>query len=287
MIKFLNCLKINTLSTQTKKNILWGLFLFSLVFVVINLANILLDQGFLDNRLIKFFILVPPILLLLFHSIWTLSFFRGIMFILFSSFVGLFFEILGVKYGRFFGGYYLYRMDGIKIYGIPLAVILYWAVFIYIGYCLTNSFLYWLGRDKPVKNKDKIPLLLLLILLDGLIVVIIDLFMDPLQVKAGNWFWLEGGPYFGIPVGNFFGWFVVAIISTGIFRIYEYLKPKETPPELISTFIIAALTYGMIYFMFLAGAITYKMNSLVLVGSLMMLPIIAVNLFLRLTHHEN
>jgi uncharacterized membrane protein len=33
-----------------------------------------------------------------------------------------------------------------------------------------------------------------------------DMVMDPPMAAAGNWIWEDGGPYFGVPLLNFFGW---------------------------------------------------------------------------------
>lgn len=220
-----------------------------------------------------------PIILLLLHSIWTLSFTRGVVFIFIASMTGFIFEYFGLKYGVLFGGEYVYADEMLKIITVPLNVILYWGVFIYTGYCISNSFLFWLGKNKPSKKEKKDFLLPLLILCDSLIVVAIDLFMDPLQVRAGSWTWLDSGPYFGIPTGNFIGWFLVALVATGLFRIYEYFKPIGFDERLKSVFVIPVLGYGFLYFSFLTSAVKASMFGLSLIGSFTMLPVVVVNLY--------
>jgi len=256
---------------QIKVKMLWGLFFLNLGAALFSL----LSGGHEPVPLALYL----PIFLLFFHSIWTLSFFRGIAFVLITFFMGFVSEFIGLKYGWFFGGNYAYLSGWTKIFhGVPLVVILYWGVFIYVGYCITNSFLYWLDKSKPSRDKKDGFLLLPLIFLDGLIVTAIDLFMDPLQVRLGGWVWLDGGSYFGVPVGNFIGWFVVVIISTGVFRVYEYIRPGKLNEGLKTTLVIPVLGYGVLYFTFLISAINLKMMSLALVGSLVMLPIMIVNL---------
>lgn len=265
---------------KLKAKILWIIFFLTLLASVVNIVGDLFGLSFLQIGFFNSLILFIPVVLLLFHSIWTLSFFRGIMFILIACFVGFFFEFIGLKYGTVFGGNYQYSPEGIKIFTVPLNVILYWGVFIYTGYCITNSFLYWLDKEKPPKNNKIGFLLPLLILFDSLIVVAIDLFMDPLQARAGSWTWLGGGPYFGIPLGNFIGWVLVTIITTGLFRMYEYFKPIVVDESLKCVFIIPVLGYGLLYLNFVASAIEIKMISLVFIGSATMLPIVLFNLFL-------
>lgn len=47
-------------------------------------------------------------------------------------------------------------------------------------------------------------------LLTATIAVVTDLFMDPVAVAAGYWVWLkEANVYYGIPLLNFVGWFVL------------------------------------------------------------------------------
>jgi carotenoid biosynthesis protein len=48
----------------------------------------------------------------------------------------------------------------------------------------------------------------------GIIAVCLDLFIDPVAVVAGYWVWLVPGEvYFGIPLLNFVGWFVLMFLA--------------------------------------------------------------------------
>lgn len=265
---------------KLKAKILWIIFFFIILASVASIIGDLLGPSLFKISFFNSLILFVPVVLLFLHSIWTLSFFRGITFILIACLTGFIFEFIGLRYGTVFGGNYIYSPEAIKIFTVPLNVILYWGVFIYTGYCVANSFLYWSNKDKPYKSKNAIFLLPLLILFDSLIVVAIDLFMDPLQVRAGSWTWLDGGPYFGIPIGNFIGWALVTIITTGLFRLYEYSKPTVVDESLKSVFIIPVLGYGLLYLNFFSSAIRINMTNLAFIGSLTMLPVVLFNLFL-------
>ena len=51
-------------------------------------------------------------------------------------------------------------------------------------------------------------------LLTGIIAVLLDLFIDPIAVKAGYWIWfVKGNVYYDIPLLNFVGWFVLMFLS--------------------------------------------------------------------------
>ena len=51
-------------------------------------------------------------------------------------------------------------------------------------------------------------------LLTSLIAVVMDLFIDPVAIEAGYWVWLvQGTVYYGIPLLNYVGWFVLMFLS--------------------------------------------------------------------------
>lgn len=234
----------------------------------------------------KLFAYLVPVVILFLHSYLTLTHARALLFFVLAGTIGAIFEYVGLKYGTFFGGTYVYESP-ITLFTVPVDVILYWAVFIYTGYSITNSFLFWLRQKKPNFKRKHFLMLLFEILLDGFILVSLDLFMDPIIVKTGAWTWLEGGPYFGVPIGNFVGWFVVTIIVTGIFRLFEYFYPRREMRYHKSIFIIPVLFYGILALAFCFKAIHFQMNSLAFVGLLAMFPMFIVNLYFFIEYEEH
>lgn len=258
---------------------LWQVFYFLIIVIVIKVIGNYFGIEFENqSKLFNYVFLGLPIVLLILHSILTLGFIRGIFFILLASTTGTFFEHIGLKYGTFFGGNYIYK-NQLTLFSVPVSVIFFWAVFIYTGYCLTNSFLYWLKKKKPNIKQKNIILLIIIILLDAYFITAIDLFMDPIAVYSGSWKWLEGGPYFGVPIGNFIGWFVVTAIVVSIFRIFEYYFPQKEKKFNKSIFIIPVLGYGAMAISYFLTAIKFNL-SLAVVGVVFMLPQIIINLLL-------
>lgn len=48
-----------------------------------------------------------------------------------------------------------------------------------------------------------------------------DLTIDPISSTLQNiWVWVNPGAYFGVPVSNYFGWFLVVYIFFQIFALY-------------------------------------------------------------------
>lgn len=259
-----------------KNKLIWKTFYLLLIVIFINIAVTFLGFQIDSNILFKLLFLGLPVILLLLHSFQTLSFTRGVFFIILASITGLLMEMWGLKDGVIFGGNYVYKQNQLTLFSVPLSVVLYWAVFIYTGYCLINSFLVWFEKKKPNIRQHNLWVVPLLIIADGLLVVAIDLFMDPIQVYKGSWIWLDGGPYFGIPIGNFVGWFLVTIIVTGLFRSYEYFKPKEQEFDK-SIYVIPVLGYGILSLSFALTAMRYQMINLMIFGILLMMPTVILN----------
>jgi putative membrane protein len=78
----------------------------------------------------------------------------------------------------------------------------------YAAFCLARAVL---TRPRPLP----------LALLSGLLMMLLDVVIDPLAVRGDRWFlgrifWYpNGGPYFGVPLSNFAGWLVVGAAGIG------------------------------------------------------------------------
>jgi uncharacterized membrane protein len=70
-----------------------------------------------------------------------------------------------------------------------------------------------------------------------------DLSMDPVWADIDHaWVWRDGGPYYGVPVSNFFGWSLTAYIFYQIFALY--LQNRELMPLRTSHWRLAILFYA-------------------------------------------
>jgi uncharacterized membrane protein len=271
---------MSTLSASRKEKVLWTLFGLTVIAIIATLA----DTGFRINVPAQGFLVVMvalgSLLLLALHTAWTLTPLRAVCFIVLAGLAGGVAEHYGLKYGTVFGGHYTYHLLGPTIANVPILIILYWAVFIYYGYSITNTFLRWRGIQKPSIRNRGVSKLLLLILIDACLVVLIDLFMDPLAVQSGAWTWSKGGPWFGIPTGNFLGWMEVSVVATGIYRAYEYFHPKEDTGLHSRVLLMPVFGYAILALAFLGHALQANMLALAAAGGTPMLAIVAVNLAL-------
>jgi uncharacterized membrane protein len=59
----------------------------------------------------------------------------------------------------------------------------------------------------------------------GALMMLLDIVIDPVALRGDHWFlgrvyfYPNGGPYFGVTISNFIGWFVVGFFSQWIFRV--------------------------------------------------------------------
>lgn len=266
-------------NANNSEKIIWAIFIAVAVFELINIAGDCLGVDLFKNPVIIFLKYALPLAALVPHALAVLGKTKGGFFLLLSFFIGLAFEIIGVKYGVIFGGHYSYRPSALMIGGVPLLIPICWMVFIYTGYSVVNLLLYFSGGNKPDKYNKNILLLLGLIALDGLAVLSIDLFLEPVQVAEGYWIWAGSGRYFNVPAGNFIGWFIVAAAASGIFRIAEYFFPARAKAN-IKLLLISFIGYCFIYLSTLIYSIKNEFFDLIFIGGSAMLFFIFINAFL-------
>ena len=89
-------------------------------------------------------------------------------------------------------------------------------------------------------------------LLAGVLMMLLDVVIDPLAVRGNRWFlghvfWYpEGGPYFGVPLSNFAGWLLVGVAGVGG---YLYLARLVPPTARIDRpWPGVGLYYGVLFF---------------------------------------
>jgi len=59
------------------------------------------------------------------------------------------------------------------------------------------------------------------------------------------WIWRDGGAFFGVPVSNFFGWYLTAFLFYQAFALYCRSRPLISPPLMRSYWRAAILFYGV------------------------------------------
>ena len=271
-----------TISPLKRTRLLWGFFLGILAYAVPRTVGLAL--GWNPPWLIyaDFMDFVAPVGFLILLCFWTLGYGRGFFFLTTAFALSSAFEIASLHGAGIFGGAYSYAGIRPQVFGLPLIIPFYWTGLIFIAYAFVNSFLAWTGRSLPSRSRGGPALVGLLAVLDGLLVTAIDLAMDPICVKAGLWSWTPTGPFFGVPLGNFLGWFVVAALSTSVFRTVEYVRPlpeRSLPPALT---VLPVLGYGLIGVGLVLEGWIYGLRELLVLPALTIGPAVLLNIVLFL-----
>ena len=267
-------------------------FILSLLCIAIDAAGEFLDAKIAQHSIFDTLKLTGPIILLFAHASTMLQCRRALILIFLAMSIGLFAEIIGIHYGSVFGEKYDYNFESsiffsttplfdnsLSLKNVPLLIPCFWAVFIYAGYSLTSSFLAWLKINKPSHARNEKGLLLLLVLCDATLVLLIDLLMDPILVRTGNWVWHKGSPYYGIPLGNFVGWFLVAFLVCGLFRLFEYYTDPIPHHDSHKLHLIPAGGFLAFWLVSIIAAIQYQMHALILIGTCTLLPVVLLNFY--------
>jgi putative membrane protein len=210
------------------------------------------------------------------HSAVHLGTKRAAVLLTIAFSIGLISELLGTAYGLVFGSYH-YNLTPFYFGLVPLLTPFSWVVIIYVSYSLTNLILSGFGIRKPDSSSTTalvtLGLLVILSAIDGLAAVNLDLVLDPVAVapQIAGWAWNNGGPYYGVPISNFVGWFSVTFLATIVFRFYEWVSPAPSQPRTQADF-SAPVVYFMYFVIHGATALSIAHPEYVLVGLGTMMP---------------
>jgi uncharacterized membrane protein len=146
------------------------------------------------------------------HAGQSLGWRKSILLVLLVFVVGLIFESIGVATGAIYGPYHYSNLLGPKFLGlVPYLIPVAWFMMVYPSFVIA---------DRLVSSHASAPVRILLVsLVGGIAMTAWDLGMDPLMVKAGHWVWEVQGAYFGVPVQNFWGWWLTTFTALSIFQI--------------------------------------------------------------------
>jgi len=99
-----------------------------------------------------------------------------------------------------------------------------------------------LYNNKRIKPQEA----LVVAILSGCFGVIYDLFMDPVAVALGTWVWAKEGPWYGVPLSNFIGWFLIIFSIVFGYTLVDNKNasiPKKALLSIISIVLGSALVY--------------------------------------------
>ena len=222
-------------TTGWRAYFLWAMLL---LYVLARISQ--LYGGRLPTLLIVLLHVIPPALFAVVHGC-VLYGPRGIA--IFSAFClgfGTLAESVSLRTGFPFGRYFFTDVMGPKVLQLPVLLALAYLGIGYVAWILATLILDY--PDKPIRGTR----LLALPLLASFIMVAWDLSMDPNWSTLDRaWIWRDGGAWFGVPISNFFGWFLTAYLYYQAFAIYCSSKPIPAPPSRQRFWLPAILVYAV------------------------------------------
>jgi putative membrane protein len=168
---------------------------------------------------------VPPAVFAFVHGSMVYRIRGMLAFTVFCATTATICESLSLRTGFPFGHYFFTGLMGPKIFDLPVLLVM---AYLGIGYCSWVLALLILGyRAEPLSGARVVALPLLA----SLIMVAWDVSMDPIWANLDHgWIWLDGGSYFGVPISNFFGWYLTAFLFYQAFALYLKANPARVRP---------------------------------------------------------
>jgi uncharacterized membrane protein len=150
------------------------------------------------------------------HGYKTMGWRNIIAFIVITYVISFTAEALGVATGLLFGPYHYSDNLGPKIFGVPPMIQIAYIAMGYSSLITARIILNVLGI-----NLQKWANIFGVSLIGAFVMVAWDVTMDPYQsTLGGDWIWPTGGPYFGIGLHNFFGWFITVFVFMFVYQTY-------------------------------------------------------------------
>lgn len=136
-----------------------------------------------------------------------------VVFFLITLVVSFFFENLSILTGFPFGFYHYSPTLGML--AVPLIIIFAYFSIGYLSWMLSHVLTGQYSQKLREKQIFIVPFIA------AFIMVMWDLSVDPISsTLQGLWIWTSPGAYFGVPISNFLGWFLVVYIFFQIFGLY-------------------------------------------------------------------
>lgn len=154
------------------------------------------------------------------HSSQRLGWKRALLLLGSTFIVSLAFESIGVATGWVYGGYSYTDKLGYKFLGlVPLLIPVAWYMMSYPSFIIANRLVptsqnLWAWRFAVAA-------------VGAVVMTAWDLAMDPMMVAGEHWIWAEPGAYFGIPLQNYWGWWLTIFVTFLLFLSIGKITPAQ------------------------------------------------------------
>ncbi|MBC8331713.1 MAG: carotenoid biosynthesis protein [Anaerolineae bacterium] len=158
----------------------------------------------------------------LLHAIQREGKARAALLVLLTTVMTLFAESMGVATGLIFGQYHYNDNLGPLFLGlVPYVIPMVWFYMMYPAYVIAERIL-----PQSVDARWRAPVWAAV---TGGIMLSWDLVLDPVMVYRSHWVWDQPGAYFGIPLQNFWGWWLTTFVTIWLYlKINRRILQKDT-----------------------------------------------------------
>ena len=140
---------------------------------------------------------------------------------------GILLEMLTIAQAQNYG----YGRFALMIGHVPLSIGMGWGLIIYSAMGTSDL----LELPVPVRP-----------MLDALLAVHIDFTMDPVANHIGMWVYAGGGPWFGVPYGNYFGWLAAVGSFSAAMRLVRAVSRDRSALFTALTIPLALVSLGVL-----------------------------------------
>lgn len=199
------------------------------IIVIFLIVNILLIFTYKNPNLLaidSFLVTAFLFIIAIFHGAERYGKKNIVLFFIITLLVSFFFENLSIRTGFPFGFYHYSPTLGLL--AVPFIIIFAYFSIGYLSWMLSHV----LTSQYSSKLREK--QVFLVPFIAAFIMVMWDLSVDPISsTLQGLWIWTSPGAYFGVPISNFFGWFLVVYIFFQIFALYLFKYDSIAPEKIL------------------------------------------------------
>jgi uncharacterized membrane protein len=173
----------------------------------------------------------------LLHAGQRLGWKKALFLLAFVFVVSLLFESLGVATGLVYGPYHYTEKLGLKFLGlVPYLIAVAWFMMMYPSFVMAEWLVpcSWTGAKR----------LLSIAAIGGLIMTAWDVVMDPTMVAGNFWVWEVQGAFFGVPLQNYWGWWLTVFTTFVLYLLVMRNRPSAKEAGLDRLAIIAFIITG-------------------------------------------
>jgi len=226
-------------STRSRTAITAALWSFLAIYAIARVLQVF--PGLVPMLAVVALHVIPPALFALVHGAARYRLRGIVVFFAICLIVGGAFENIGVLTGFPFGHYFFTSLMGPKILFVPVLLALAYVGMAYLSWTLAILILRAGGSGALAGSPSvTVPLTA------SFIMVAWDFAMDPVwSTILHAWIWRDGGPYFGVPISNFIGWFFTVYLIFQLFALYARSPSSTVSPLAHRYWNLAVLFYAV------------------------------------------